>query len=131
MNKKIFNFLLILLVSLLFIGCNGVPKTAQLKLSLDPNPATYDNGINGWPFILTVAEQNGVGVTLTEFTFKTYNSNNQLLATDVFDSNDIADKIDNNYLSAFSSVDLDLSRSDNTNGIKYAISLNTILLYDS
>jgi hypothetical protein len=121
MNKKLFNFFLILLVALLFIGCNGVPKTAQLKLSLDPNPATYDSGLDGWPFTITVTEQNGVGVTLTEFTLKTYNQNNQVISTDVFDSDDIIDRFDTNYVSAFSSIDHDLHRNNNVAGIKYAI----------
>jgi len=121
MNKKLFNFFLILLVALLFIGCNGVPKTAQLTLSLDPNPAPYDFGTDSWPFTLTVTEQNGVGVTLTEFTLKTYNNSNQLLSTDVFDSNEIIDRFDTNYVSAFHSLDHNTRRNNNISGISYAI----------
>jgi hypothetical protein len=122
MNKKLFNFFLILLVALLFIGCNGVPKTAQLTLSLDPNPAPYDYGIDGWPFTITVTEQNGVGVTLTEFTFKTYNNNNQLLSTDVFGTETFINEwFNTDYLSAFSSLDHDMYRNNNISGISYAI----------
>jgi hypothetical protein len=121
MNKKLIRSLLILLFALLFIGCSGVQKTADLDLSFDPNPAPYEFGTDSWPFTITVTEQNGVGVTLTELTFKTYNNNNQLLSTDVFDSNDIADSFGTNYLSAFSFLDNDLSRANNINGIKYAI----------
>jgi hypothetical protein len=121
MNKKLFNFFLILLFALLLIGCNGVPKAAQLNLSFDPNPAPYDYGIDGWPFTITVTEQNGVGVTLTEFTFKTYRQNNQLISTDVFDSDDIIEWFDTDYLSAFSSLDHDMYRNNNISGISYAI----------
>jgi hypothetical protein len=121
MNKKIIASIFILLFALLLIGCNGVPKAAQLNLSFDPNPAPYDYGIDGWPFTLTVTEQNGVGVTLTEFTFKTYHQNNQLISTDVFDSDDIIERFDTNYVSAFSSLDHSMYRSNNTSGIRYAI----------
>jgi hypothetical protein len=120
-NKKIFYFIFVAFFLLLMSGCSGVQKTADLDLSLDPNPAPYEFGTDSWPFTITVTEQNGVGVTLTEFTFKTYNNSNQLLSTDVFDSEEIIDRFDTNYVSAFSSIDHDLVRSNNVNGIKYAI----------
>ena len=50
-----------------------------------------------------------------------YNNNNQLLSTDVFDSDEIIDRFDTNYVSAFSSIDHDLARANNTNGINYVI----------
>ena len=121
MNKKIFYFIFVVFFLLIISGCSGVQKTADLDLAFDPNPAPYDSGADEWPFTITVTEQNGVGVTLTEFTLKTYNNSNQLLSTDVFDSNDIADRFDTNYLSAFSSIDHDLARANNTNGIRYVI----------
>ena len=121
MNKKIFYFIFVAFFLLLMSGCSGVQKTADLDLSLDPNPAPYEFGTDSWPFTITVTEQNGVGVTLTEFTLKTYSNSNQLLSTDVFDSEEIVDRFDKNYVSAFSSIDHDLVRSNNVNGIKYAI----------
>ena len=68
-----------------------------------------------------MTEQNGVGVTLTEFTLKTYNNSNQLLSTDVFDSNEIIDRFDTNYVSAFHSLDHNTRRNNNISGISYAI----------
>jgi hypothetical protein len=121
MNKKLISSILILLFALLFIGCSGIQKTADLDLSFDPNPAPYEFGTDSWPFTITVTEQNGVGVTLTEFTFKTYNNSNQLLSTDVFDSEEIIDRFDTNYVSAFSSIDHNTRRNNNTSGIKYAV----------
>jgi hypothetical protein len=122
MNKKLIGFLLILLFAILLIGCNGVPKTAQLKVSFEPNPAPYDYGIDGWPFTITVSEQNGVGVALTEFTFKTYNNNNQLISTDVFGTDIFINEwFDTDYLSAFSSLEHDMYRNNNMSGISYAI----------
>lgn len=121
MNKKLLNIIFILLFALLLFGCNGVQKTANLDLSFDPNPAPYEFGTDSWPFTITVTEQNGVGVTLTELTLKTYNNSNQLLSTDVFDAEEIIDRFDTNYVSAFSSIDHDLARANNVNGIKYVI----------
>ena len=85
MNKKIFYFIFVAFFLLLMSGCSGVQKTADLDLSFDPNPAPYEFGTDSWPFTITVTEQNGVGVTLTELTLKTYNNSNQLLSTDVFE----------------------------------------------
>ena len=121
MNKKLLNIIFILLFALLLIGCSGVQKTADLDLSFDPNPAPYEFGTDSWPFTITVTEQNGVGVTLTELTLKTYNNSNQLLSTDVFDAEEIIDRFDTNYVSAFSSIDHNLARANNINGIKYVI----------
>jgi hypothetical protein len=120
-NKKLLNIIFILLFALLLIGCSGVQKTADLDLSFDPNPAPYEFGTDSWPFTITVTEQNGVGVTLTELTLKTYNNSNQLLSTDVFDAEEIIDRFDTNYVSAFSSIDHNLARANNINGIKYVI----------
>lgn len=47
-----------------------VEKTAVIKVTADPNPATCYNGQAGWTLIFT--ETNGIGVTLQNLTTYTY-----------------------------------------------------------
>ena len=67
MNKeKRIWIVLFLALSLMLIlsGCSGLPKTALLSVSIDPNPVSYDSQKEGWPFLMTISESNGVGVTV-------------------------------------------------------------------
>jgi len=50
-EKRIWIALFLALTLMLILsGCSGLPKTALLSVSIDPNPIPYDSQKEGWPF---------------------------------------------------------------------------------
>jgi len=109
-QKKIW-VLLILAVILIVIlsGCSGLPKTAKINVSFDPNPVPYPGEGNDWTWTLILTESNGVGVTLTNLRFDSYNQE-QLISTEDWPEDWITGLFDSNYLPASSSLQGGLGR---------------------
>lgn len=105
MSKKLF-FLIIILVTVLFLsGCSGLPKTAQLSISIDPNPVPYDPMDDNWPFAIIIGENNGVGVFITSFRWDEYDEESKIIYTAyLFEANEesITSFLGSNYLQLFS-----------------------------
>ena len=96
-------------------GCSGLPKTAKLNISIDPNPVPYDSESENWPFDIVLDESNGVGVTLISLRFDSYDQEEQLIDTTIWyeaDEEKITSLFGSNYLSAFSSLQGDVSHND-------------------
>ena len=91
-------------------GCSGLPKTAELNISIDPKPVTYDSQDEGWPFLITISESNGVGVTVSSIKFDSYNQEEELYDTDLFYEETIIDWFKSDYISAFSSIQSNILR---------------------
>jgi len=95
------SFILIIVLS----GCSGLPKTAKLNITIDPNPVPYDTYEDGrWWVNLTLSESNGIGITLISLRFDRYNQQEQLYGTQILYEEDITDWFDSNYLPAFSAL---------------------------
>jgi len=119
MNKeKRIWIVLFLALSLMLIlsGCSGLPKTALLSVSIDPNPVSYDSQKEGWPFLMTISESNGVGVTVSSIRFDGYNQEEELDDTDIFYEETIIDWFESDYIPAFSSIQSDILASGITAG---------------
>ncbi len=110
MNKEkriwIALFLLLILV-IVTSGCSGLPKTAKINITIDPNPVPYDSEAENWPFDIILDESNGVGVTLSSIRWDEYNQEEQLFLTLFIyeaDEEEITSFFGSNYLPAFSSL---------------------------
>ena len=99
---------LVLTLMLILSGCRGLPKTAKINITIDPNPVPYyENG--WWLYDIILDESNGVGVTLSSLRFDEYNQDEQLFNTQFFyeaDEGIITSWFGSNYLPAFSSLQL-------------------------
>jgi len=85
-------------------GCSGLPKTAKINISFDPNPVPYDSENEQWTVNLILSESNGVGVTLISLKFDSYDQAEELYNTQFLYEEDIIDWFDSNYLPAFSTL---------------------------
>jgi len=88
-------------------GCNGLPKTAKINITINPNPVPYDSEDENWPFDIILDESNGVGITLSSIRWDEYNQEEQLFLTLFFyeaDEEEITSLFGSNYLPAFSSL---------------------------
>ena len=104
-EKRIWIALFLTLTLMLILsGCSGLPKTAKLNISIDPNPVPYSNETGWWPFDIVLDESNGVGVTLSSLRFDEYNQEEQLSDTTIFYEEGIINWFGSNYLPAFSSL---------------------------
>ena len=105
MNKEkriwIALFLAITLM-LILSGCSGLPKTAKLNISIDPNPVPCSSEDGKWYCTMTISESNGVGVTLTSVRNDSYDQAGQLYRTQFLYEEDIIDWFGSNYIPAFS-----------------------------
>ena len=118
-EKKIWLIILIVFTLIVvLIGCNGLPKTAKINISITPNPVPYDSENEYWPFDVIFSESNGIGITLISLRFDSYDQTDELVDTEIFYEEDITDWFDSNYLPAFSSLS---SKLWYTGGKKYAI----------
>ena len=95
---------LALTLMLILSGCSGLPKTAKLNISIDPNPVPYDSENEQWLFNLMLTESNGVGVILISLRFDGYDQEEELFYTQIAYEEDIIDWFESNYLPAFSSL---------------------------
>jgi hypothetical protein len=94
------SFILIIVLS----GCSGVPKTAKIDITINPNPVFYNSEDEGWWYYLTFSENNGVGVTLISLRFDGYDQAEELIYTNIYYEEDIIDWFGSNYLPAFSTL---------------------------
>ena len=99
---------LVLTLMLILSGCSGLPKTAEINISFDPNPVPYDSENEQWTLKLILSESNGVGVTLSSLRFDEYNQEEQLFNTQFLYEEGIIDWFESNYLPAFSSLQDDI-----------------------
>jgi len=107
-QKRIWIPLLLSIILIVVLsGCSGLPKTAKINITFDPNPVPYNMSITGtgrWSFDVILSESNGIGITLTSLRFDSYDQQEQLFNTQILDEEDITDWFDSNYLPAFSSL---------------------------
>ena len=96
-------FLSIILIVVLS-GCSGLPKTANINISFDPNPVPYDSENEQWTVNLILSESNGVGVTLISIRFDSYDQAEELYYTQFLYEEDIIDWFESDYLPAFSTL---------------------------
>ena len=99
---------LVLTLMLILSGCSGLPKTAEINISIDPNPVPYSSEDGKWHYTMTISESNGVGVTLSSLRFDEYNQEEQLFNTQFLYEEGIIDWFESNYLPAFSSLQNDI-----------------------
>ncbi len=103
-QKRIWIALFLALTLILILsGCNGngLPKTAKINITFDPNPVPYDED---WLYNVILTESNGVGITLTSVRFDLYDQAEELVNTQILYEEDIIDWFESNYLPAFSSL---------------------------
>ena len=109
-EKRIWVALFLALTLIIILsGCSGLPKTAKINITIDPNPVpsvSFSNEIDWWPFDIVLDESNGVGVTLSSLRFDEYNQEEQLSDTTIFYEEGIINWFGSNYLPAFSSLQL-------------------------
>jgi len=107
MNSQKKMWMLLILVGILMIiltGCSGLPKTAKLNISIDPNPVPCSSEDGKWHIIMSFSESNGVGVTLTSVRFDSYDQEDQLYHSYFLYEKDIIDWFESNYIHAFSII---------------------------
>ena len=97
----------VLTLMLILSGCSGLPKTAKINITIEPNPVTYSSENDDWPFTIILDESNGVGVTLSSLRWDEYNLEEQLIYTEfLYETNEeaITSCFGSNYLHVFSSL---------------------------
>jgi len=119
-GKRIWIALFLALTLMLILsGCSGLPKTAKLNISIDPNPVPCSSEDGKWHYTMTISESNGVGVTLTSIRFDSYDQAEELYYTQFLYEEDIIDWFESNYIPAFSMLQSGIVSSSSTR--KYAI----------
>ena len=104
-EKKIWIVLFITLTLIVILaGCSGLPKTAKLNISIDPNPVPCSSEDGRWYFTMNISESNGVGVTVTSLTFTYYTQEDQLIFTESFDAETFFGWFETGYIPAFSTI---------------------------
>jgi len=109
---------LVLTLMLVLSGCSGLPKTAKLNISIDPNPVPCSGEDGKWHYTMSISESNGVGVTITSVRFDSYDQEDQLYHSQFLYEEDIIDWFESNYIPAFSMVQSGIVSSSSR---KYAI----------
>ena len=122
-QKKVWISLFFVLTLIMILsGCSGLPKTAKINISIDPNPIPYSSENERWSFDIILNETNGIGVALNSLKFDSYNQEDELIATTIWyeaDEEEITSVFDSNYLPAFSSIQGRVSHNNST--FKYTI----------
>jgi hypothetical protein len=95
---------LILVLGLFLSSCSGVPKTALLTISINPNPVPYSSEDGKYHYNMVISENNGVGVTLTSLRFDSYNEDEELVHSQFLYAAEIIEWFDSNYVPAFSYI---------------------------
>jgi len=93
---------LALTLMVILSGCSGLPKTAKINITIDPNPVPCSSEDGKWYFTMNISESNGVGVTLTSIRLDHYDQAEQLYNTQFLYEEDIIDWFESNYIPAFS-----------------------------
>jgi hypothetical protein len=119
-EKRIWLALFLALTLMVILsGCSGLPKTAKLNISIDPNPIPYDPIDDDWPYTMILSESNGVGVTVLSRRYDRYTEEDELYDTDIYDAESIINSFGTNYIPAFSSIQNNFKATNITG--KYAI----------
>ena len=95
---------LALTLMVILSGCSGLPKTAKINITIDPNPVPCSSEDGKWYFTMNISESNGVGVTLTSIRLDHYDQAEQLYNTQFLYEEDIIDWFESNYIPAFSTL---------------------------
>jgi len=107
-EKRIWITLFLALTLMLILsGCSGLPKTAKVNITSEPNPVPYDSEAENWPFDIVLDESNGIGVTISSLRWDEYNQEEQLIYTSIcYETYEegITSLFGSNYLPAFSSL---------------------------
>ena len=104
-EKRIWIALFLALTLMLILsGCSGLPKTAKINITIEPNPVPYSSEDGKWHCIMNISESNGVGVTLSSLRVDDYNQEEHLFDTQFLYEEDIIDWFESNYIPAFSSL---------------------------
>ena len=93
---------LALTLMVILSGCSGLPKTAKINITIDPNSVPCSSEDGKWYFTMNISESNGVGVTLTSIRLDHYDQAEQLYNTQFLYEEDIIDWFESNYIPAFS-----------------------------
>ena len=112
------SLILVFILMTALSGCSGLPKTAKLTISIDPNPVPCSSEDGKWHYTMTISESNGVGVTLASVRFDSYDQEDQLYHSQFLYEEDIIDWFESNYIPAFSMVQSGIVSSSSR---KYAI----------
>jgi hypothetical protein len=119
-EKKILLALILAFTFMVILsGCSGLPKTAKLTISIDPNPVPCSSEDGIWRYAMTISESNGVGITLTSVRFDSYDQEDQLYYSHFLYGQDIIDWFVSDYIPAFSMLQNGNIGSSSTG--KYAI----------
>ena len=111
-GKRIWIALFLALTLMLILsGCSGLPKTAKLNISIDPNPVPCSSEDGKWHFTMDISESNGVGVTVTSLSFTGFNQENELTGTQILDAEEFFDWFETDYVSAFSTIQTEIRYS--------------------
>jgi len=108
-NKIFVPLILVFILIIILSGCSGLPKTAKINISFVPSPVPYPAEGDDWTWTLILTESNGVGITLTNLRFDSYNQE-QLISTADWSENWITALFGSNYLPASSSLQGGLGR---------------------
>lgn len=95
---------LVLTLMVISSGCSGLPKTAKINITINPNPVPCSSEDGKWHYTMTISESNGVGVSITSLTFNNYDQEDQLIYTQVLDAAEFLDWFEANYIPAFSMI---------------------------
>jgi len=103
-NKIFISLILAVILMVILSGCSGLPKTAKINVTIDPNPVSYSSENEKWSLTIIFEESNGIGVSITSLTFNNYDQEDQLISTQVLDAAEFLEWFEANYIPAFSSI---------------------------
>jgi len=83
----------------------GAATTANLTITIEPNPVPYSDTAESWPFHMILTESGGIGVTLNSVEVEEYNQDGQIIYTNTWDVERINNWFGSNYIDAFSSIE--------------------------
>jgi len=90
MKKRIWISLLLSFILIIVLsGCSGLPKTAKINITIEPNPVPYSSEYENWSYNVILTESNGIGVTLISVRFDDYNQAEELEYTQILDEEEI------------------------------------------
>ena len=111
-EKKILLALILAFTFMVILsGCSGLPKTAKLTISIDPNPVPYSSEDGKWHYTMYISESNGTGITVTSLTFTGYTQEDELTGTTILDAEEFFEWFETDYVPAFSTIQNNINHS--------------------
>jgi len=120
-NKILVPLILVVILMVVLSGCGGV-KTAKINMTIDPNPVPYSVENERWGFTLILSESKGIGVTLTSLKIESYNQEDELIATTIWDEEVLNEYWETNYIAAFYSLQMGLAHKS----VNFAYAIITV-----